>query len=166
MKLFEYFYKIRKKQVPYYAKYPFWLIIWKPIRKLFNVVIIPNIPFSKLRIYLYRYLIGYNIGKNVFIGMKCYLDDLEPSSTTIEDEVTISYGCYFALHGVSQNHSFIIIKRGAYIGMKATVIAGDEGIIIGENSIVGAASLVNKNVPPNVTGVGVPLKIIRENTKS
>lgn len=159
MKLAELFYKLRNKPVPYYAKYPLWLIIWKPIRKYFNVVFIPNIPFSNLRVYLYRFLVGYKIGKNVFIGMKCYLDDLEPKSTVIENNVTISYGCYFALHGVNQKHSFIHIKEGAYIGMRANIIAGDEGIIIGKNSIIGAASLVNKSIPDNTTAIGIPVKI-------
>lgn len=160
MKIIELYYKILKKEVPYYAKYPLWLIIWKPIRKFFNVVMIPNIPYNSLRIFLYKFLVGYKIGKNVFIGMKCYLDDLEPHSTIIEDQVTISYGCYFALHGIKQKHSFIHIKQNAYIGMRVTVIAGDDGIVIGEHSVVGAASLVNKDIPANVKVVGVPVKIL------
>jgi acetyltransferase-like isoleucine patch superfamily enzyme len=161
MKLAELYYKLLKKPVPYYAKYPSWLIIWKPIRKFINVVFIPNIPFSTLRIFFYRYLVGYKIGKNVFIGMKCYLDDLEPKNTNIEDNVTISYGCYFALHGIGQSHTHIHIKKGAYIGMRATIISGMEGICIGENSIIGAASLVNKSLPDNITAVGVPASILK-----
>lgn len=160
MKLIESVYRLIKKPVPYYAQYSLWLIIWKPIRKFLNVVIIPNTPFSNLRIYLYRYLVGYKIGKNVFIGMKCYLDDLEPKSTVIEDNVTISYGCFFALHGIGQKHSVINVKKGAYIGMRATIIAGEEGISIGENSIIGACSLLNKSIPPNSKAVGVPAKVI------
>ena len=119
MILAELYYKIRKKPVPYYAKYPIWLIVWKPIRKFINVVIIPNVPFANIRIFLYRYFVGYQIGKNVFIGMKCYLDDLEPQSTIIEDNVVVSYGCYFALHRINQKHTFIKIKKGAYLGMRA-----------------------------------------------
>ncbi len=161
MKLAELYYKLREKPVPYYAKYPTWLIIWKPIRKFINVVFIPNIPFSTLRIFFYRYLVGYKIGKNVFIGMKCYLDDLEPKNTIIEDNVTISYGCYFALHGIGQSHTHIHIKKGAYIGMRATIISGAEGICIGEKSIIGAASLVNKSFPDNITAVGVPASILK-----
>ncbi len=160
MILAELYYKIRKKPVPYYAKYPIWLIVWKPIRKFINVVIIPNVPFANIRIFLYRYFVGYQIGKNVFIGMKCYLDDLEPQSTIIEDNVVVSYGCYFALHGINQKHTFIKIKKGAYLGMRATIIAGNEGITIGENTFVGAASLVNKSLPDNVKAVGVPAKIL------
>jgi len=161
MMLAELFYKLRKKPVPYYAKYPTWLILWKPIRKFINVVLIPNIPFSTLRVLLYRYLIGYKIGKNVFIGMKCYLDDLEPQNTIIEDNVTISYGCYFALHGIGQRHRHIHIKKGAYIGTRVTIISGTEGISIGENSIVGAASLANKSLPDNVIAAGVPARILK-----
>ena len=37
------------------------------------------------RIFFYRRC-GYNIGKNVFIGMRCYLDDLEPKMFTVEDD--------------------------------------------------------------------------------
>jgi acetyltransferase-like isoleucine patch superfamily enzyme len=160
MYLAELYYKLSGKEIPYYARFPLWLIIWKPIRKFINVVIIPNIPFSNLRIFLYRYLVGYKIGKKVFIGMKCYLDDLDPKHMTIEDNVVISYGCYFALHGINQEHTYILLKNGCYIGMRATIVAGKEGIVIGENSIVGAASLVNKNIPAESTAAGVPAKIL------
>lgn len=160
MSIAEFYYRLLKKPVPYYAKYPLWLIIWKPIRKFINVVVIPNIPFSNLRVLMYRYLVGYKIGKNVFIGMKCYLDDLEPKSMKIEDNVTISYGCYFALHGIGQKHSTIKICKGVYVGMRASIIAGNAGLTIGENSIIGACSLVNNNIPPNSKAVGIPAKVI------
>src|SRR6056297_1587388 len=118
MKILEVFYKVIGKPVPYYAKYSFWLIVWKPIRKFLNVTIISNIPFNTLRILAYR-ILGFKIGKNVFIGMNAYMDDVEPSKTVIEDNVTISYGCYFACHGKGQSHTNIIIKKNAYIGMRA-----------------------------------------------
>ena len=78
------------------------------------------------RIFFYR-LCGYKIGKHVFIGMRCYLDDLEPKMLTIEDNVTISYGVYFACHGKNQEHMPITIKRGAYIGMRASIISKNLG---------------------------------------
>ena len=122
MYIIEKFYeKILKKEAPYYAKYSILTILWKPIRKYINVVIIPNVPFSNLRVALYR-MIGFNIGKNVFIGMKCYLDDVAIDKMIIEDNVTISYGCYFACHGKGQGHTEIIIKKGAYLGMRCNVL--------------------------------------------
>ncbi|HHH19986.1 MAG TPA: acyltransferase [Campylobacterales bacterium] len=159
MYLVEIFYrKILKKEPPYYAKYSLWLIVWKPIRKYLNVVIIPNVPLSGLRVSLYR-LIGFKIGKNVFIGMKCYLDDMAMEQTTIEDNVTISYGCYFACHGKGQKHTPILIQQGAYLGMRCNVLSGKEGIVIGERSIVGAGTLVNKSVPAGARAMGVPVRI-------
>ncbi len=160
MYILEQFYKkVLKKEPPYYVKYSFLTIIWKPIRKYINVVIIPNVPFSNLRISLYR-LIGFKIGKNVFIGMKCYMDDVAIKNTIIEDNITISYGCYFACHGKGQAHTSILIKKGAYIGMRCNILSGKEGISIGEHSIIGAGSLVNRDIPSNATAVGVPIKIL------
>ncbi len=160
MYVIEQFYKrVLKKTPPYYAKYSFLTIIWKPIRKYINVVIIPNVPFSNLRVSLYR-LIGFKIGKNVFIGMKCYMDDVVIKNTIIEDNVIISYGCYFSCHGKDQGHTSIVIKKGAYIGMRCNILSGEKGITIGENSIVGAGSLVNKDIPNNAKAVGVPLRIL------
>lgn len=159
MYLAEQFYKkILKKEPPYYAKYSLLTILWKPIRKYLNVVIIPNVPFTSIRVFLYR-AIGFNIGKNVFIGMKCYMDDVAIQKMTIEDNVTISYGCYFACHGKGQGHTELIIKKGAYLGMRCNVISGKEGIRIGENSIVGAGSLVNKSIENGAIAIGVPIKI-------
>jgi len=149
---------ILRRTPPYYAHYPLWLIFWKPLRKFINVVVIPALPFNTLRILLYR-AIGFKIGKNVFIGMKCYLDDMDPSLTLIEDNVTISYGCYFACHGRNQTHTPIRIEEGAYLGMRCTVLSGRSGIVIGRGALIGAASLVNRSIPEGATAYGVPAKI-------
>lgn len=160
--MIKFFYKLAGREVPYYANYPLWLILWKPIRKFINVVIISNIPFSKMRIILYR-SIGFKIGKKVFIGMKCYMDDMDPSKTIIEDNVIISYGCYFAMHGRKQEHKTIHIKKGSYIGMRCNILSTKKGITIGQNSIIGAGSLVNKSIPDNCVAAGVPVKVISNN---
>ena len=160
MYLVEQVYKqILKKDPPYYARYSLITIVWKPIRKYLNVVIIPNIPFTSLRVACYR-MIGFRIGKNVFIGMKCYLDDVAVSKMIIEDNVTISYGCYFACHGKGQEHTQIHIKEGTYIGMRCNILSGKEGIVIGEKSIIGAGSLVNRSIPDNAKVVGAPIRIL------
>jgi len=164
MYLAEQFYKkILKKKPPYYANYSLGTILWKPVRKYMNVVIIPNTPFSNLRVFLYR-LIGFKIGKNVFIGMKCYMDDVAIAQTIIEDGVVISYGCYFACHGIGQGHTTIVIKKGAYLGMRCNVLSGREGITIGENAIVAAGSLVNTSVPTDAVVGGTPAKRIVHET--
>jgi acetyltransferase-like isoleucine patch superfamily enzyme len=160
MKMLERHYKKKGAKVPYYAKYSLGLLIWKPIRKYLNVVIIPNVPFNGLRIFLYR-LIGFKIGKKSFIGMKCYLDDIDPANTVIGNNVTVSYGCYFAMHGKGQGRNKIEIQDGAYLGMRCNIIAREAKLIIGRKSIVGAASLVNKTVQDGATVVGTPARVIK-----
>jgi len=154
------YYRLRGKPAPYYARQPLWLLAWKIIRKSINVAIVPNIPCTCLRNGLYR-MIGFKIGKNVFIGMRCYLDDVDPGKTIIEDNVVISYGCYFACHGKGQTHTTIRIKRGAYLGMRVNVVSGKEGVEIGEEAVVGAGALVNRSIPDHCVAVGVPARIIR-----
>ena len=140
-------------------KKSFWQKIKAFFRKWMSAKIIPHMVLNGWRIFFYR-LCGYNIGKNIFIGMRCYLDDLEPKMFTVEDNVTISYGVFFACHGRKQEHTPITIKQGAYIGMRASVISGKTGVTIGEKATVGACALVNKDVAPNSVVVGVPCRTI------
>jgi acetyltransferase-like isoleucine patch superfamily enzyme len=160
MRLLEWYYRRRGQEPPYYAKYSLGMILWKPIRKFLNVVIIPNTPVNRLRIALYR-MIGFQIGKKVFIGMKCYLDDLEPRKTIIEEGVIISYGCYFALHGRRQSRHSIHLEKKVYIGMRCNLVANKGPLQIGEGSIIGAGSLVNRSIPAASIAAGVPAKVIR-----
>ena len=51
------------------------------------------------------------------------------------------------------------IKRGAWIGARAIILPG---VTIGENAVVGAGSVVTKDVPDNSVVVGNPAKIIKE----
>lgn len=92
--------------------------------------------------------------------MRCYLDDMCYDKIKIEDNVTISYGVYFASHGRKQPHNTILLRRNCYIGMRATIIARTD-FEIGEDAIVGACTLVNKSVPNKTVSVGIPNKIIK-----
>lgn len=92
--------------------------------------------------------------------MRCYLDDMCYDLVEIGNNVTISYGVYMACHGRKQGHNKLVIRDGAYIGMKASIVARQD-IEIGENAVVGACTLVNKNIPEGATAVGIPCKIIK-----
>lgn len=166
MKILKWLYeKKNKKPAPYYYDYSLGTIIAKPFRKWITNTIASNCPFNNVRVILYR-LCGFKIGKNVFIGMHCYLDDMCYDLLIIGDNVTISYGVYFACHGRNQGHYPIIIKDKAYIGMRASIISKntnglDCGVIVGEGSVIGACTLVNCDVPNGMTAVGVPCRIIK-----
>lgn len=147
-----------ENDIPYWYRRSIIGEIWHLIRKKICVVWAPNCTITPLRIALYR-LCGFKIGKGTFIGMKCYLDDLCVHELVIGEHVTISYGVYFACHGVNQAHNKITIRNNAYIGMRASIIA-PEDVEIGEGAIIGAQTLVNKSVPAHQTAVGVPCRII------
>ncbi len=162
--------KITKKKPPYYFNYSILTILGKPIRKWITNVVAANCPFNCIRIFLYR-LCGFKIGKKTFIGMRCYLDDMCYDLLTIGNNVTISYGVFFACHGRNQKHLPITIQDNAYIGMRANIISKNSstsesvidklGVTVGEHAVVGACTLVNKNVPAYATAVGVPCRIIK-----
>ena len=96
--------KCKEEDIPYYYKYSLWTIIMKPVRKWLSAVVIPKVPFNGVRVFLYK-IIGYKIGKGCFIGMHCYLDDMCYDLMEIGNNVTISYGVYFACHGRKQGHN-------------------------------------------------------------
>lgn len=104
------------------------------------------------------------IGKNVFINHACSFLDL--GGITIEDDVLIGP----RVNLTTENHPVdptkrkqldlksILIKRNAWIGAGATILPG---VTIGENSIVAAGAVVNKDVPDNAIVGGVPAKFIK-----
>lgn len=53
----------------------------------------------------------------------------------------------------------IILEKGVWIGDSAIIC---KGVRIGENSIVGAGSVVRKDVPPNVVVIGNPAQVVKE----
>ena len=83
---------------------------------------------------------------------------------TIEDDVFIGPNVTFTndLYPESKNKDFklvrTLIKKGASIGANATIIGG---ITIHKNALIGAGSVVTKDVPENAVIMGNPAKIIR-----
>lgn len=92
---------------------------------------------------------GVHIEDNVFVGHNVtFINDKYPRSTN-EDG---------ALQDESDWHVVeTFVKKGASVGSSATVLCG---ITIGENAIIGAGSVVTKDVPANTVVAGVPAKVL------
>jgi acetyltransferase-like isoleucine patch superfamily enzyme len=90
------------------------------------------------------------------------------SKITVEDDVSIAAQVSFITHldvgNTPLRHRFppkegpIIVQKGAYLGCNTTVL---HGITIGKYALIGAMSLVNKDVPPNSLSFGIPCKVVR-----
>jgi UDP-2-acetamido-3-amino-2,3-dideoxy-glucuronate N-acetyltransferase len=102
------------------------------------------------------------IGDNVTIKPGVQIWD----GMKIEDNVFIGPNVTFTndVYPKSKNKDFklekTLIKKGASIGANATILPG---LIIGENSMIGAGSVVTKNVPDNEIWIGNPAKFLKIN---
>jgi acetyltransferase-like isoleucine patch superfamily enzyme len=132
---------------------------------------------------LYGCVIGDNtkigtfveIQKGVTIGMNCKISShtFICEGVTIEDNVFIGHDVTFindpypratTANGELQTEADwvcekTVVKCGASVGSSATLMSK---IIIGENAIVGAGSVVTKDVPPNTIVAGNPARVLRK----
>ena len=99
---------------------------------------------------------GACIGKNLFIDHGCGVVIGETS--VIGDNVVIFHGVTLGTTGKEEGKRHPTIEDNVLIGANATILGN---INIGENSKVGAGTVVLKNVIKNTTVVGVPSKVVR-----
>ena len=110
------------------------------------------------------------IGDKVYFGMNCILDLKE--KLTIGNSTKIAAGCNFSTHVDCGEENPIYslyprrkepIKVGnhCWIGLSAIILCGT---VIGDNTIIGAGSLVNKCIPPNVLAFGNPIRVQKDLT--
>lgn len=94
---------------------------------------------------------GVTIEDNVFIGHGVtFINDSYPRATTEEGELQTE---------ADWRMEKTLVKRGASVGSGSTILCN---VVIGENAIVGAGSVVTRNVPPNAVVAGNPARVLRE----
>lgn len=93
---------------------------------------------------------GVTIEDNVFVGHGVvFINDLFPRATTAEGELQTEK---------DWRVEPTLVKKGASIGSGATILAS---VVIGENAMVGAGSVVTRDVPDNAIVAGNPAKVLR-----
>lgn len=124
-------------------------------------------PNNKMRIFLHRRR-GVHIGKNVYIGMFCYFDNLQPSYIYIEDNASVNAGTMILTHFnpmkqyapiLQAKVAPVVIKKGAIVAVRSTILPG---VSIGKYAIVSAGSLVEKSVPNFTMVKGNPARTVAE----
>ena len=106
----------------------------------------------------YNYIVQYPLklkpGNFFDIGEFTYINC--QYGVEIGDNVQIGSHCAIYSHSTIDNKKGqVILKKNCKIGTHSTIMPG---VTIGENSVIGAYSFVNKNVPKNEIWVGVPAK--------
>lgn len=113
------------------------------------------------------------IGKNTFVNMNAIF--LDCARITLEDNVMLgpNVNLFTASHpvreeerrqipGVHEGLEFalpIVIKKGAWLGGNVTVLPG---VTIGERAVIGAGSVVTRDIPADVVAAGSPARVLRK----
>jgi len=114
---------------------------------------------SWLRLHYYRFM-GTKIGKGCFISFHAYID-LRRGRVSIGNNVHIAGGSYILSHTgfrPDQDGQETVIEDNVRIFVNSVILPG---VRIGRNAIVGAGSVVMRDVPPNVVVQGNPARIIQ-----
>lgn len=112
---------------------------------------------------------GYNIeiGENFYANVNCVI--LDGAKVTFGNNVFIAPNCGFYTAGhpldVAQRNQGleyaypITIGNNVWIGAQACILPG---VTIGDNTVIGAGSVVTKDIPANVVAAGNPCRVIRK----
>ena len=111
-----------------------------------------------------------SVGKNFYANFDCIL--LDPGPIEIGDHVLFGprVSIYTARHAynAAERAAGACFAKPVKIGNHVWVGGGvhmDHGITIGDNTIIGAGSVITRDIPANVVAAGVPCKVIRPITE-
>lgn len=122
------------------------------------------LPFLGLKNFLYRRFLGVKVGKDVSVGLMAMFDVFFPHLISIGDNTIIGYNATILTHEFlvrEYRKGKVEIGAGVLIGSNATVLPG---VRIGDGAVVGAGSLVNRDIPPGALAAGVPAIIRRQSS--
>ena len=101
---------------------------------------------------------GLELGYKTDIGTFTYIN--AKYGVVLEELVQIGSHCaLYSISTIDEKKGKIHMKKNSKLGTHSTILPG---VTIGENSIIGAHSLVISDIPDNVVAFGVPAKIIRK----
>jgi len=100
---------------------------------------------------------GLDLGNRTDIGAFSYIN--AKYGVVIEQGVQIGSHCsIYSVSTIDNKQGKVYLKKNCKIGSHSTILPG---VTIGENTIIGANSLVLEDIPDNVVAYGVPAKVVR-----
>ncbi len=108
--------------------------------------------------WIVQYVTGLDLGYKTDIGAFSYIN--AKYGVVIEDGVQLGSHCsVYSVSTIDNKAGRVYLRRNCCIGSHCTVMPG---VTVGENSIVGAHSFVNRDIPDNVIAIGVPVRIVKD----
>ena len=123
----------------------------------------PNLEEGKLSKYnwIVQHIDGLQLGYKTDIGAFSYIN--AKNGVTLEENVQLGSHCsIYSVSTIDNKVGPVILKANCCIGSHSTVMPN---VVVGENTIVGANSFINKSLPANCIAVGCPAKIIKIKNK-
>lgn len=103
----------------------------------------------------------FELGEKTDIGAFTYIN--AKNRVVIENNVQVGSHCsIYSVSTIDKKEGKVTLKKNCRIGSHSIIMPG---VTIGENSIIGAFSFVNKDVPDNAIAVGIPAKVIKQLTQ-
>jgi len=120
----------------------------------------PEIPEGKPTKYnwMVQHADNIKLGDKTDIGAFTYIN--AKNGVTLEDNVQVGSHCsIYSVSTIDGREGPVFLKKNCKIGSHSVIMPG---VTVGENSIIGAFSFVNKDIPDNVVALGVPAKVKRD----
>ena len=144
----------------------------KMLEKMLDSALLEPVEPRKLRAYFIRKM-GCHVGKDVFFGDYVRMDTSYADMIYIGDYTHITSGCRLLCHQRDLSNYYvgdnaaecgyrlgeIHIGKGVMVGMETMIMPG---VTIGDGAIIGARSMVTKDIPPYCIAVGSPAKVIKQ----
>jgi len=134
---------------------------WKGIRNFIFIQFCRYCPSLPLKNWIYRRVLGMRVGRHTAFGLMAMVDVFFPERIRIGDNTVIGYNTTILAHEYLVDEyrlGDVVIGSNVMIGANTTILPG---VTIGDNAVVGAGSVVHKDVPPGAFAAGNPLIIIR-----
>jgi acetyltransferase-like isoleucine patch superfamily enzyme len=122
--------------------------------------VFPQIEDGKLTQYnwIVQHKDKLKLGYQTDIGAFTYIN--AENGVVIEDEVQIGSHCsIYSVSTIDNKQGLVKLGKNCKIGSHSVIMPG---VVVGENSIIGAFSFVTEDIPSNVIAFGVPAKIVRK----
>jgi acetyltransferase-like isoleucine patch superfamily enzyme len=120
----------------------------------------PEIEEGKLTKYnwMVQHKENLKLGYKTDIGAFTYIN--AKNGVTIEDYVQLGSHCsVYSISTIDNKEGPVVLRKNCKIGSHSIIMPG---VTVGENSIIGAFSFVNRHIPANVIAVGVPAKVLKK----
>lgn len=105
--------------------------------------------------WIVKHVNNFRLGYKTDVGAFTYIN--AEYSVVIEDYVQIGSHCsLYSVSTIDNKKGPVVLKKNCKVGSHTTIMPG---VTIGENSIIGAHSLITSSIPDNVIAFGVPARI-------